>query len=290
MNVLMKEAQGFALPVAEEQDIDLKRLKDIARQTRIEVLCMLTEAGSGHIGGCLSCVEIIISIFFMKIRLDPANACWIERDRFILSKGHAAPVLYSVLARRGCISCDLLMGLRKWDNPLQGHPCAKKLPAAEVSTGSLGQGLSVSNGIALGLKLDNLKSRVYCLLGDGELQEGQVWEAAMAAAHYKLDNLCAVVDYNKLQIDGRVDNVMRISPITKKWEAFGWNVLAVNGHDYGELLNAFSTAEQVKGQPTIIIADTIKGKGVSFYEDRVEYHGVSPTRDELKMAIKELNR
>ena len=286
----MNEGQCAALPSIEESVIDLKRLMDIARQTRIEALCMLTEAGSGHIGGCLSCVEIIVSIFFMKIRLDPANACWVERDRFILSKGHAAPVLYSVLARRGCINCDLLMRLRKWNSPLQGHPCAKLLPAAEVSTGSLGQGLSVSNGIALGLKLDKGNSRVYCLLGDGELQEGQVWEAAMTAAHYKLDNLCAIVDYNKLQIDGRVDDVMRISPIVKKWEAFGWNVLTVNGHDYGEILSALLTAEKVKGQPTIIIADTIKGKGVSFYEDRVEYHGVAPSREELKIAIAELNR
>lgn len=285
----MDEGQCVSLPVTEEAAIDLKRLKDIARQTRIEVLSMLTDAGSGHIGGCLSCIEIMVSIFFMKIRLDPANACWIERDRFILSKGHAAPVLYSVLARRGCIDCDLLMGLRKWDSPLQGHPCAKVLPAAEVSTGSLGQGLSVSNGIALGLKLDKQDSRVYCLLGDGELQEGQIWEAAMTAAHYKLDNLCAIVDYNKLQIDGRVDDVMRVSPVAEKWKAFGWNVLTINGHDFGEILNAFSTAEQVRGQPTIIIADTIKGKGVSFYEDRVEYHGVSPKRDELKMAIEELS-
>ena len=286
----MSEGQCAAVPVAEETVSDIKRLKDIARQTRIEVLCMLTEAGSGHIGGCLSCVDIVVSIFFMKIRMDAADSCWVERDRFVLSKGHAAPVLYSVLARRGCIDCDLLMGLRKWDSPLQGHPCARLLPAAEVSTGSLGQGLSVSNGIALGLKLDNQRSRVYCLLGDGEMQEGQVWEAAMASAHYRLDNLCAIIDYNKLQIDGRVDDIMRISPVSKKWEAFGWNVMTVNGHDFDDILAGFNAAEQVKGQPTLIIANTVKGKGVSFYEDRVEYHGVSPTKDELKLAVQELKR
>jgi transketolase len=267
---------------------DIKMLEDVARQTRIEVLKMLTEAGSGHIGGCLSCIEIIISIFLFKIRLDPKNACWLMRDRFILSKGHAAPSLYSVLARRGCIDCDLLMTLRKHDSPLQGHPSAKYLPATEVSTGSLGQGLSVSNGIALGLKIDQIPSRVYCLLGDGEMQEGQVWEAAMTAAHYKLDNLCAIIDYNKLQIDGLVDEVMKISPLKDKWHAFGWHVMTVDGHDFEQIIMALNEAERVKNQPTIIIADTIKGKGVSFYENKPEFHGVCPTCEELSLAIKEL--
>ena len=270
------------------KDIDM--LKDIARQTRIEVLKMLAEAGSGHIGGCLSCVEIVISIFLLKIKLDPKDACWLTRDRFILSKGHAAPTLYSILARRGCIDCDLLLSLRKYDSPLQGHPSSKYFPHVEVSTGSLGQGLSISNGIALGLKIDNVPSRVYCLLGDGELQEGQVWEAAMTAAHYGLDNLCALVDYNKLQIDGYVDDVMKITPVDDKWKAFGWNVITINGHDFEQISMALDEAEQVKGQPTIIIAHTIKGKGVSFYEDKVQYHGVSPTQDELILALKELEK
>ena len=267
---------------------DIEFLKDIARQTRIEVLKMLTEAGSGHIGGCLSCVEIIISIFLLKIKLDPKDACWLIRDRFILSKGHAAPTLYSILARRGCIDCDLLMTLRKHDSPLQGHPSARYFPAVEVSTGSLGQGLSISNGIAMGLKLDSLPSRVYCLLGDGELQEGQVWEAAMTAAHYGLDNLCAIVDYNGLQIDGAVDDVMKVTPIEDKWRAFGWYVQSIDGHDFEQIIMAFDEAERVKNKPSLIVANTIKGRGVSFYENRAEYHGVSPTEEELNRAIKEL--
>lgn len=267
---------------------DIEILKDIARQTRVEVLKMLTEAGSGHIGGCLSCVEIIISIFLIKIKLDPKNACWLMRDRFILSKGHAAPTLYSVLARRGCIDCDLLMTLRKHDSPLQGHPSANYLPHVEVSTGSLGQGLSISNGIAMGLKIDSTPSRVYCLLGDGELQEGQVWEAAMTAAHYRLDNLCAIVDYNRLQIDGAVDDVMKVTPIEDKWRAFGWYVQSIDGHDFEQIIMAFDEAERVKNRPSLIVAHTIKGKGVSFYEDRAEYHGVCPSEEELTRALKEL--
>ncbi len=269
---------------------DIEFLEELCREIRIDVLEMLTEAGSGHIGGCLSAVEIVVTLFFAKMRLDPKNINWFERDRFILSKGHAAPLLYATLAKRGCISSDLLMTLRKCDSPLQGHPCVRHLPAVEVSTGSLGQGLSVANGIALGLRLQKSPSKIYCLLGDGEIQEGQVWEAAMTAAHYKLDNLCAIIDYNKLQIDGNVDDVMKISPIDDKWSAFGWHVISVDGHSHEELLSAFDEADSIKRKPTLIIADTVKGKGVSFYENRVEYHGVAPSRKELALAIEELIR
>lgn len=271
-----------------EKKLDTTALKTICRQTRIDVLNMLAAAGSGHIGGCLSAIEIVVTLFFIKMRLMPHNVCWLKRDRFILSKGHAAPALYAVLAKRGCIKQDMLMSLRKCNSPLQGHPCARHLPAVEVSTGSLGQGLSVSNGIALGLRLNQSDCRVYCLLGDGEIQEGQVWEAAMAGSHYKLDNLCAILDYNKLQIDGIVDNVMTISPVAERWGAFGWHTISIDGHDMDAILNALNQAETVKGKPTLIIAHTIKGKGVSFYENKVEYHGVSPSKEELQLALKEL--
>jgi transketolase len=193
-----------------------------------------------------------------------------------------------VLAKKGCIDCNILMTLRKCFSPLQGHPCASLLPNIEVSTGSLGQGLSVSNGIALGLRLNNSSARVYCLLGDGEIQEGQVWEAAMSAGHYKIDNLCAIIDYNKLQIDGFVDDIMRISPIADKWRAFGWHVISIDGHSHEQILSALNEAEYTKGKPTLIIADTIKGKGISFYENKVQYHGVSPSEQELLLAIEEL--
>lgn len=263
-------------------------LKKQAKIVRIETLKMLTEAGSGHTGGSLSAADIVTALYFYKMRHRPDNPNWRERDRFILSKGHAAPVLYAVLALSGYFDRSLLSTLRKLGSPLQGHPCSTMLPGIEVSTGSLGQGLSVSNGIALGLKLDGLKSRVYCLLGDGEIQEGQVWEAAMTASHYKLDNLCAIIDNNGLQIDGPCEEVMSIKPIGAKWIAFGWHVIEIDGHDMEEILSAFDEAETVKGKPTLILAYTIKGKGVSFFEGRVDLHGRAPTPDELKMALMEL--
>ena len=268
------------------KDIDFLREK--ARDLRIEILKMLAEAGSGHTGGSLSAADIVSALYFYKLRHDPQNPKWRERDRFILSKGHAAPVLYAALALSGYFEKSLLTTLRKLGSPLQGHPCSKKLPGVEISTGSLGQGLSIANGIALGLKLDRLHSRVYCLLGDGEIQEGQIWEAAMTASHYRLDNLCAIIDNNGLQIDGHCSEVMGVEPIVQKWEAFGWYVIDIDGHNMKAIVNALDEAESVTGRPTIVVARTVKGKGVCFFEGKVEYHGVAPTQEELVSALKEL--
>lgn len=265
---------------------DLLRQK--AREVRIEILKMLTESGSGHTGGSLSSADIATVLYFSKMRHRPEDPEYKDRDRFILSKGHAAPLLYTVLALTGYFDIGLLSTLRKIDSPLQGHPSSRMLKGIEVSTGSLGQGLSIANGIALGLKIDNSSSRVYCLTGDGELQEGQIWEAAMTSAHYRLDNLCAIVDNNGLQIDGACCDVMNIEPITDKWKAFGWNVIDIDGHNIEQIIKAFDEAETVKGKPTVIVARTVKGKGVSFFEGKAEYHGLAPTKEELEKALKEL--
>lgn len=264
-------------------------LKQQAKRVRIEILKMLTEAGSGHTGGSLSAADVVTALYFCKMRHRPDVPNWRERDRFILSKGHAAPLLYVVLALTGYFDISVLKTLRRIGSPLQGHPCSKTLSGVEISTGSLGQGLSISNGIAIGLKIDNLNSRVYCLLGDGETQEGQVWEAAMTAAHYKLDNVCAIIDLNGLQIDGPVSKVKAIEPVASKWSAFGWHVIDIDGHDMEAILKAFDEAETIKGKPSVILARTVKGKGVSFFEGKVEYHGIVPTRDELEMALKEFD-
>jgi transketolase len=267
---------------------DIAILREKAKTLRIEILKMLTEAGSGHTGGSLSAADIVTALYFYKMRHHPNDPKWTERDRFILSKGHAAPVLYAALALSGYFDKSLLSTLRKLGSPLQGHPCSRKLPGIEISTGSLGQGLSIANGIAIGLKLDKLSSRVFCLLGDGEIQEGQVWEAAMTASHYNLDNLCAIIDNNGLQIDGHCCDVMCVEPIVNKWAAFGWHVLDINGHDMEAIVNALNEAETLKGKPTMIVARTVKGKGVSFFEGKVEYHGLAPTHEELEKALKEL--
>ncbi|MFZ5906993.1 MAG: transketolase [Nitrospirota bacterium] len=263
-------------------------LKEKAKELRKEILKMLTEAQSGHTGGSLSAADIVTALYFHKMRHNPKDPKWRDRDRFILSKGHAAPLLYAALALSGYFSKTLMKTLRKLGSPLQGHPCSRTLPGVEISTGSLGQGLSIANGIAAGVKLDGLRSRVYCLLGDGEIQEGQVWEAAMTAAHYRLDNLCAFIDNNGLQIDGHCCDVMYIEPIVKKWEAFGWNVFDIDGHDMAAIVSALDRAETVKNRPTMIVARTVKGKGISFFEGKVQYHGVAPTPEELKKALKEL--
>ncbi|MDI6865199.1 transketolase [Thermodesulfovibrio yellowstonii] len=268
--------------------VDIEFLEEKARQIRIEIVKMLTNAGSGHTGGSLSATDIVTALYFYKMKHNPKNPQWKERDRFVLSKGHAAPVLYAALALSGYFDKSLLNSLRKLGSPLQGHPCCKNLPGVEVSTGSLGQGLSVACGMALGLRLSGINSRVYCLLGDGELQEGQVWEAAMTASHYKIDNLCAVVDHNNLQIDGHCSDVMNIKPIEDKFIAFGWNVFTIDGHNMQEIVDALEAAEKTKGKPTMIIANTVKGKGVSIFEGKVQYHGVAPTQEELEIALKEL--
>ncbi|UCD35942.1 MAG: transketolase [Nitrospiraceae bacterium] len=268
---------------------DIGELTEIAKKIRISILHMLTRSGSGHTGGSLSAVDVAVAIYFSKMNFDPGNPGWEGRDRFILSKGHAAPLLYAVMAEAGYFPAETLDYLRRVESPLQGHPCCRKLPGVEVSTGSLGQGLSVANGMALGLRLDNNPARVYCIMGDGEVQEGQIWEAAMTAAHYKIDNLCAVVDSNELQIDGPVEEVMGIQPLHDKWEAFGWHTISIDGHDMEEILKALDEAERVKGRPTVIIANTTKGRGVSFFEDKAEYHGVTPTEDEFHAAVKEIS-
>lgn len=266
----------------------LATLTSTAHHLRIDILKMLNEAGSGHIGGALSSVDIITALYFFKMQHNPKDPHWPERDRFVLSKGHGAPALYAALARCGYFESSELMKLRKMGSILQGHPDMKFTPGVDISTGSLGQGLSLGNGMALGLRLDEKPSRVYVLMGDGEIQEGQVWEAAMAAAHYRLDNVCGIVDFNGLQIDGRVERVMNVEPIADKWAAFGWRVFTVNGHDFEEIISALDSAETVKQKPSVIIAKTIKGKGISFFEGKAEYHGVAPTDDELKLAMTEL--
>jgi transketolase len=267
---------------------DIGKLKKQAKQLRREILTMLSEAGSGHTGSSLSCVELIFSLYSYKLRYNAKDPHWEGRDRFILSKGHGCPTLYAILAHFGFFPKHKLKTLRQIGTLLQGHP-QLGLPGIEASTGSLGQGLSMANGMALSAKLDKKDTRVYCVLGDGEINEGQVWEAAMTAAHYSLDNLCAMIDYNKLQIDGFLCDVKDMFELTKKWEAFGWNVIEIDGHDFTQIMDSLDKAENVKDKPTIIIAHTIKGKGVSFIENKVEWHGIAPKPDELKCALRELN-
>ncbi len=272
--------------VTEQQ---LKSLKEKAKRVRVDILKMLTECGSGHTGGSLSAADIATALYFYKMKYDSKKPHWKERDNFILSKGHAAPLLYTVLAHAGFFEPAELCTLRKIGSRLQGHPDSKYLPGVEISTGSLGQGLSVANGLALAHRLDKTPNRVYALLGDGELQEGQIWEAAMTAAHYKLDNLCALVDNNGLQIDGPVAKVMGVEPITDKFRAFGWEVLDIDGHDMAKIVAALDKAETVKGKPTMIVCRTVKGKGSKVFEGKVEFHGTTPSKEELEIALKELD-
>lgn len=267
---------------------DIVGLKKKAIEIRKDILKMLTMAGSGHTGGSLSIVEILIALYYYKLKHDPKNPGWAERDRFLLSKGHACPALYAVLADRGYFPKETLWGLRKLGNPLQGHS-QFGIPGVEISSGSLGQGLSIANGMALACRLDKLSARIYCLMGDGETNEGQVWEAAMTAAHYKLDNICAVIDFNKLQIDGFCCEIKDMGPYAHKWSDFGWNVIEADGHDVSALMDALDKAGSVKGKPSLVIAHTIKGKGVSFVENKVEWHGIAPKKEEYERAVKELD-
>lgn len=263
-------------------------IEERANMLRRHIINMVHAAGSGHPGGSLSAADIVATLYFSAMRLDPERPDWPDRDRFVLSKGHAAPVLYAALAERGYFPVAELTTLRQLGSPLQGHPDMNKVPGVEMSTGSLGQGLSAANGMALALRLDGRDSRVYVLLGDGELQEGQVWEAAMAAAHYKLDNLTAFVDYNGLQIDGPVAEVMSPLPLADKWRAFGWEVLEINGHDVTAIKEAVARARTIKGRPTAVIAGTVKGKGVSFMEGAVNWHGSAPKGEQKEQALREL--
>jgi len=267
---------------------NIKLLEEKATNVRKDIVQMICAAKSGHPGGSLSSADIVTALYFDEMNIDPKNPKMEGRDRFVLSKGHAAPVLYAALAERGYFSKEILGTLRQYGSMLQGHPDMKKVPGVEISTGSLGQGLSVANGMALAARMSNEDYRTYVLMGDGELQEGQIWEAAMTAAHYKLDNVCAFVDFNNLQIDGNVDQVMGVAPLDKKWEAFGWNVLKVDGHDMEAILGALASAKECKGQPTVIIAETTKGKGVSFMENVCGFHGVAPTEEETAKAVSEL--
>ncbi|GAB5046303.1 transketolase [Thermodesulfovibrio sp. TK110] len=262
-------------------------LQSIARRIRKNIIKMISQAGSGHPGGSLSCVEILTALYFKVLRLNPDYPEDMDRDRFVLSKGHAAPALYATLAEFGFIPKEWLNSLRKFGSPLQGHPDMKKVPGVEISTGSLGQGLSVGVGMALGAKIQKLGYRVFVLLGDGECQEGQVWEAAMAASHYKLNNLIAIVDRNRLQIDGNTEDVMSLEPFVEKWKAFGWMTLEVNGHDFGEIIPAFQIIPYIS-KPLAIIANTVKGKGVSFMENNVDWHGKAPKDEETEKALEEL--
>lgn len=266
---------------------DIEFLVSKARQIRKDILNMLASAGSGHTGGSLSLVEILISLYYYKLQHDPHQPNWEKRDRLILSKGHGCPALYAVLADCGYFPREELWTLRKFGSRLQGHP-EKGLPGIEASTGSLGQGISIAVGMALSARLDGRENKVYCILGDGETNEGQVWEAAMTAAHYKLDNLIAIIDHNKFQIDGPVHEVKNLEPYKKKWVAFGWRVKECDGHDFNSLMDALDWADKVKNHPAVIIAHTIKGKGVSFMENDNRWHGVAPVREDLEKALKEL--
>jgi transketolase len=268
--------------------VDYQKLTTIARRLRRHIITMLGAVGSGHPGGSLSAVEIVTALYFEVMRLDPERPDWPQRDRFVLSKGHAAPVLYAALAERGYFPVEKLNSLRKLGSPLQGHPDRKALPGVEVSTGSLGHGLTVANGMALAARLDKRDYRVYVLLGDGELQEGMVWEGAMAAAHYHLDNLTAIVDHNHLQIDGEVEKVMSPEPVAEKFQAFGWEARTIDGHDFGQIITALQWAREVLGRPAVIIAETVKGKGVSFMENQVGWHGKAPKGEEVEKALAEL--
>ncbi len=266
----------------------VEELKSKARIIRKDIIKMLTEAKSGHPGGSLSASEILTYLYFKEMNIDPNKPNMEGRDRFVLSKGHGAPVLYSALAEKGYFPKEELMNLRKTDSMLQGHPDMKGTPGVDMSTGSLGQGLSAANGMALAGKLDNKSYRVFVLIGDGELQEGQIWEGAMTAAHYKLDNVTAFIDNNGLQIDGFNKDVMNVEPIKEKWEAFGWHTITIDGHDFEEIEKAVEEAKNTKGKPTAIIAKTVKGKGVSFMENEAGWHGVAPNEEQSKQALKEL--
>jgi transketolase len=269
------------------------RLESIARECRVQILRMLAHAGSGHPGGSLSVIDILTTLYFGRLRHDPKRPDRPDRDRVVLSKGHAVPALYTVLAKAGYFPEKQLITLRKLGSPLQGHPDRTALPGIEAATGSLGQGLSISCGMALGLKLGPSKARVYCILGDGEIQEGQAWEAAMSAPklgqpEHPLDNLVVILDYNKIQLDNFVKKVLDLEPVAAKWQAFGWPVIEIDGHDFAQITKALDQAEATTGTPTFIVAHTVKGKGVSFMENDPEWHGKAPKPAEAIKAIREV--
>jgi transketolase len=271
-------------------ETNIAQLQAQAREIRLDILEMIYTVQSGHPGGSLSATDIVTALYFHFMGVDPHHPDWPDRDRFILSKGHACPVLYATLARKGFFPVEELHTLREINGRLQGHPDMNKTPGLDMSTGSLGQGLSAGVGIALGLKLDGRKSHVYVMLGDGELNEGQIWEAALSASKYHLDNLIAILDYNNLQLDGTCDVVMPIEPLVDKWYAFNWQVFEMDGHNMGEIIETIQRAQEVKGYPSIIIAQTIKGKGVSFMENECDWHGKPPDDQQYQQALAELSQ
>ena len=263
-------------------------IENKAKEIRKDIIEQVYSANSGHPGGSLSIADIMAVLYFDELNINEKNPKWEDRDRLILSKGHCSPALYGALAERGYFGKEDLKGFRNINSKLQGHPNMNDVPGVDMSSGSLGQGLSVANGIAISGKMDNKSYRVYCILGDGEIEEGQVWEAAMASNKYNLDNLCVIVDNNNLQIDGTIEEVMSSYPIDKKFESFGFNVITINGHDIQEIKNAFNQARNTKGKPTCIIAKTIKGKGVAFMENQVGWHGKAPNQEQYEEAMKNL--
>lgn len=268
---------------------DVKYLKQKANDIRKDIITMIHKAKAGHPGGALSATDILSALYFHVMKVDPENPNWEERDRFILSKGHACPVWYAALAEKGYFEMEHLNTLRKMHSILQGHPDMKKTPGIDATSGSLGNGLSIGLGMALAAKHNKQDYNVYVMLGDGEIQEGMVWEAAMAATHYQVDNLTAIVDYNGLQVDGWTKDVMSVHPVVEKWEAFGWSVIEIDGHDMVEILDAFQKAHKIKG-PVAIIANTVKGKGISFMENVAAWHGLAPSDEEAKQALEELKK
>ncbi len=275
-------------------DKQIKDLQNKAKHIRRLIIQMLSRAGSGHPGGSLSATDLTVCLYFGKLkpgepifRHKPDNRLWPDRDRFHMSKGHCCPLWYAILAEWGYFSQDELWTLRKLGSILQGHP-DRRTPGVEVASGSLGQGLSVGLGMSLAAKMDRKDYRVYLLLGDGEIQEGNVWEAAMAAAHFRCDNLTAIIDYNRYQIDGRVEEIMEIEPLIEKWQAFGWYTIEIDGHNIRQILEAYQQVREIKEKPQVIIAHTVKGKGVSFMENVVDFHGRAPNKDETERALKEL--
>lgn len=267
---------------------DIKRLELIAQKVRKHIIEMIHAAHSGHPGGSLSAADLIIALYFKAMNHDPNNTNWPDRDRFLLSKGHAAPALYACLAESGYFPVDELKTLRKVGSRLQGHPDMRKTPGVEASTGSEGQGLSMGIGMALAAKLDNKDHHIFVMLGDGENNCGQIWEAAMSASNFKLENLIAIIDRNKLQLDGPTKDILSLEPLADKWRSFGWNVIEIDGHDFNEILGALDKAKLTQGHPTVIIAHTVKGKGVSFMEGIVGFHGKAPSDEEYSQAMKEL--
>ncbi len=267
---------------------DLQQFRTLAVELRKTILKTIAHAGSGHPGGSLSMVELLVGLYWYKLRHDPKNPAWLERDLFLLSKGHGCPALYTVLAYQGYFPKEELLTLRRYPTRLQGHPEKGCVPGVEIASGSLGQGLSMANGIALADRLDRRTRRIFCLMGDGEIQEGQVWEAAMTAHHHKLDAICAIIDANQLQQNGPVTQIQDIEPLADKWRAFGWHAIEIDGHDIAQVVKAYDDAGRITGKPQVIVARTVKGKGVSFMELNHAWHGVAPKPDELEKALKEL--